>query len=641
MVRARAATAVTRAVIRPRAGAARRAALAALCCALGACHSPLPEPVTRAVLHLHGDGYQRGLQHGQQQRHRIRAFYTRLLDVALFANLGREQPAIAGFLTHYQRPEYQNGNFSYQLLVEMAHSVATTLPKELTDELQGISDGCGLTYDQVLVLNTFADTVMAVRAIASTLRLSRGPRLKSVQFVGMKDGKGEQAKAIDYVPLAHALTTSVPLDASVRLVLNDPDGVDPATVRVVMAEAGKPPEVYEAGSPGYQAEPDGATGLAVTVTRAGGLPAAKAVSLLVFSGDLTVVSDPPPAHARFGREEGFAFTTLGDARAAKEVPNTAPSDGRSQPPPIAAAVRGPASADGVLRMAQHFALLDAGASSDATLVLVHHPPTGPAFATVGWAGVAFGFAGMSASGLSWTCNFSDTLDNAIVKDLLPKVSKLSTAQLSATGWPIGFAMRHAAGQSASVDGAIEALSPLQHLMGWQCLLGDATGAMRGIEIDADAKLIPAKTVEGVHVIGGKASPPGPSAAGETADELRMSVHYVENLVDVDPAIATVATALLEPTGVPVRIDQQRVVSTYWLKSLRTFGQLGDALRQGRGTWDVASLQNLLAEPRFVDTSDSMFAVVLEPKARRLHHAAGALPATDAGWQVLELDAEAP
>ncbi len=636
-----AATAAQRATTGARRGANWRSALCALCCALSACHSPLPEPLTRAVLHLHGDGYQRGLQHGQQQRHRIRAFYTRLLDVALFANLGREQPAIAGFLTHYQRPEYQDGNFSYQLLVEMAHSVATTLPQELLDELRGISDGCGLTYDQVLVLNTFADTVMAVRAIASTLRLSRGPRLQSVQFLGMKDGQGAPSKAISYVPLAHALTTSVPLDAGVRLVLNDSDGVDPATVRVVMAEVGKPPEVYVAGSPGYAAQPDGATGLAVTVTRPGGLPAAKAMSLLVFSGDLTVVSDPPPAHARFGREEGFAFTTAGDPRAASEVPNTAPNDGRSQPPPIAAAVRGSASADGMLRLAQHFALLDAGASSDATLVLVHHPKDGPAFATVSWAGIAFGFAGMSASGLSWTCNFSDTLDNAIVKDLLPKVSKLSTAQLSATGWPIGFALRHAAAQSATVDGAIAALSPLQHLMGWQCLLGDASGAMRGVEVDADARLIPSKTVDGLHVIGGEASAPGPTAAGDTADELRMSVHYVENLVDVDPAIATAATALLEPTGVPVRIDQQRVVSTYWLKSLRTFGQLGDAIRQGRGTWDLASLQRLVAEPRFVDTSDSMYAVVLEPKARRLYHATGALPATDAEWQLLDLSVEAP
>lgn len=602
--------------------------------ALPACHSPEPEPVTREVIHLHGDGYQRGLQHGQRLRHRIRAFYTRLLTVALFPNLGREQPPIAEFLQRYQGPTYQNGNFSYQVLLEMAETVEAELPADVREEIRGIADGCGLTYDQVLVLNTFADTTLAVRAIAATLKLSRGPRLQSIQFLGQLDAAGAQTKPIAYLPLPHALTSAVPTGATLRLVLHDPEGVDETTVRVVMGD-----RVFEPGSAGFATAELGEGRLQVTLTPPTPLPAAQAVSLVVVAGDRTVAADPPPAHARFGRDEGLTFTTVGDERPPTAVANVAPDDGRSRPPPVALAVRGAASADGELRLAQHFALIDAGASSDATVVLVHHPPQGPTWATVGWAGIAWGLAGVADSGLSWGCNFADTLDNAVVKDLLPQVGDLPAAKLTARGWPIGFAMRHALAQATTVSGAIAALRPLQHLNGWSCVLGDAAGDMAVVELDANARLLHAKTGDGVHVVPEVGVGPGPASA--SADDARLSVHYVANVQDVDPAIAAVATALLEPTGLPVRIDQQALVSTYWLKSLRTFGQLGERLAQGRGAWDVPKLQTLLAEPRFVDRSDSMFAVVIEPKARRLHHAMGALPATAADWQSLTLSPEKP
>lgn len=623
----------------------RLAALLGACAMLVAgCHTEEPVGVTREVVHLHGDGYQRGLQHGTKLKWRIRAFYTKLLTVALYPNLGREQPAIAGFLTHYQEPQYQGGKFSYQLLVEMAKSVEPLLPQDVREEMRGIADGSGLTYDEVMVLNTFADTVLAVRAIAATLKLSRGPRLQSVQFLGKLDGQGQQGKAIPYVPLPHAVTTAVPTDAQLRLVLQDPDGVDPSTVHIVLGAEGLGTDgqmVFEPGSPGYSAEEADAKHLIITLSPVGGLPAGKAVGLLLSAGDKTIAADPPPAHPRFGRDEGFTFTTVGDDRAASEVPNLAPDDGRSRPPPIAVAVRRSATKDGSLLLAQHFALLDAGAASDATVVLVHHPETGKAWTTVGWAGVAYGFSGMSESGLTYTCNFSDTLDNAIVKDLLPKVAKLAQAQLTASGIPIGFAMRAALRNATTVAEALEVLRPMQHIMGWECLLGDASGEMRAIEVDGDARLLPAKTVNGLHVVDGDQAGKGPGKAGATEDELRLTVHFLEHVVDVDPTIGAVAAAMLEPTGVQVRIDAQAVVSTYWLKSLRAFGQLGEALAAGRGTWTVQSLQALLAEPRFVDTSDSMNAVVYEPAKRKLHVASGALPATDASWITVDLASEAP
>ena len=118
------------------------------------------------------------------------------------------------------------------------------------------------------------------------------------------------------------------------------------------------------------------------------------------------------------------------------------------------------------------------------------------------------------------------------------------------------------------------------------------------------------------------------------------MHFVEHVVDVNPGITNIASALLAKSGLNVRIASQSVVSTYWLKSLRTAHRLGVALAAGRGTYDVVKLQSLLGEPQFVDRSDSMNAVVLEPAKGLLHHAMGAAPATDAPWQTFSF-AEAP
>jgi hypothetical protein len=84
----------------------------------------------------------------------------------------------------YSSERYQNGNFAYELLLESAKNVERSLNRATRDELRGIADGSGLTYDQVLVLNTFFDTVLAVRGVALAIRLSRAPQIKSLEFVG-------------------------------------------------------------------------------------------------------------------------------------------------------------------------------------------------------------------------------------------------------------------------------------------------------------------------------------------------------------------------------------------------------------------------------------------------------------------------
>lgn len=612
----------------PRARSSFRALLAAGLCALAllpACAPELPVAVTREVVHLHGTPYERGKQHGTILRDKVRAFYTKLLASALLPNLNREQPSIAGFLVRYQQPEYADGKFSYAVLLEMAQSIEPQLPEAVRDELHGLADGSGLTYEEVLILNTFADSVLAVRAIAATLKLSHGPQLQSVQFVGMKRHDGTQQKPHEYVALPTALTTSVPTDAALQLVYTDAEGVNVPTLRLQIDEA-----LYTAESAGVTVDAADPLRVVVTVAPPGGWPAASAVAVLSSVADTTIAANPPPAHPRFGRDEGFTFTTAGDTRAAAAVPNIAPDDGRSRPPPVAVGLRGSALAPGVATgplLGQHFALLDAGAAHETTVILVHHPEQGGAYATVGWAGLIFGFSGMSEAGLGYVCNFSDTLDNAILKDLLPQVSDLPSAKLTATGWPMGLAMRQVLAADATVDAARDRLATMQHVMGWTCLLADKSGAMRNLELDADARLIPAKTVQGVFEV-----PEALAGVGGDPDMLGIAVHYREHVVDVDTAITTVASALLAESGLNVRIASQSIVSTYWLKSLRTAHRLGEALAAGRGSFDLPKLQALLAEPQFVDQSDSMNAVILDPASGTIHDAMGMAPATDAPWR---------
>ena len=60
------------------------------------------------------------------------------------------------------------------------------------------------------------------------------------------------------------------------------------------------------------------------------------------------------------------------------------------------------------------------------------------FAVVGWAGVVYGFSGLSDTGLGYACNPSDTLDNSVVGSVFENIFDLSKAKLLATGTPMGF-----------------------------------------------------------------------------------------------------------------------------------------------------------------------------------------------------------
>ncbi|HAN31623.1 MAG TPA: hypothetical protein DCQ06_08515, partial [Myxococcales bacterium] len=596
----------------------------ALCCVVVSACVDEPVAVYREVVHLKGAPYERGLDHGKRLRPRIRAFYTQLLDTALLPNLNREQPAIAGFLKRYAGPSYADGQFSYRVLLEMAQSVETQLPDRYIDEMRGIADGSGLTYEQVLILNTFPDTVLAVRSVAATLRLSRGPRIKSWQLLGWLNDQGAQRPAQTYSPSFTALAAEVPTDVRIRLVLTDPEGISADTVRLQLDTRVFPPGDPAVTTKALPNADGNMTDMEVILTPPEPMPAATVLSLIVQSADTTIADDPLPAHPRFGREETLTLSTLGYGLSAEEVANVGVDDGRTRPPPVAFALKGSATKDGAPLLAQHFALLDAGAAHEATTVFIHHPTPGEdtrKHAYVSWAGLTWGFSGMNTSGLAWACNFSDTLDTAILKDLIPQLSKLDEAQLTATGWPIGLAMREVSRSEKGAQQGVEILPNMQHVNGWNCLLADADGQLRLAEIDADAEAFPNPLSQGVTVVQWQGSAVA-SAASDTEDDLRAAVHYVSNTQDVDSALPILAESLLAPTGAIVRVDVQREVSTYFFKSLLAFHKLGKVLAQGRGSWDVAMAQQVLGRPAFVDPSDSMNAVVMEPSKGLLHNAMG-------------------
>ena len=586
--------------------------------------APATQPPTRETVTLTGDGYGRGLQHGLQLKAKIHGFYTTLLTSSLLPYLNREQPEIALALPAYAGPDYADGKFSYALLRDSARKLERGIPRAIREELRGISDGSGLPYDDVLILNTFVDTVMAVRAVTAAIKQAKAPAVQALEFVGAEadgadnDGDGEvdepgEGTFSPYVPSAVALLRELPVGGAIRVTFTAPDGVDPATVRFTLGQ-----EVYAQGSPSLRLEEVDATTLRATLTPPAPLPGSSVVGLALNAGDKAVLENPPPVHARFMRDERLTFTTAGTGKALAEVPNAAADDGRSQPPSLSFALRGSATADGKVLLAQNFGLLDANTAHKHTALFIHQPESGPSFAVAGWAGVAWGFSGMNDRGLAVACQYADTLDNSVVAGVFDQVADLSKATLAASGTPIGIAVRKALGAHSDVAGAEAQLADEPVAYGWNCTLADAAGTLRALELDSDLSK------------DGGAFGYGPGAHGASVgpDDLRMGVHYQANTEDIFTLVVA-----------GQRIQPQRSWSTTWFRSLRAFGLLGDALQAGYGRWDAAQVKQLLGRPELEDQRDGMNAVVFEPALRRVHSAMGTVPPTAAGWETVTLEAK--
>ncbi len=622
------------------------------------CGDAVPPPYVQTAV-LRGSPYERGFQHGQRFPGRIRSLYAMLLTQSLMPYLNRERPDMASVLLRYQSSAegvddsyFQKWRdeclatcehnctelcgFSYLVMRDSAESLKAWIPQQYLDEMQGIADGADLPFEKILILNTFFDTLLVFRSITYYIRQFMSPMLTGVYFLGAgddgldNDGDGEmdedgEGVIVPFEPSPYASMVEVSPDAPIRLHLHDiklaigtdkgdDPGVDPDTVRIR----------YNDVQYAYPQDADVITVLPVSndpesldveFLPPGGFRDAAVESLVVQAGDFNRIVNPPPMRARFMRDERIVFSTRGYGQPLGAIPNQGTSKGQSQPPSIAFAARGDATADGAPLLAHHFALLDSDTTHKHTVLFIHKPDDGIAHAVLGYTGLIWGLSGMNAEGLAWTFNTSDTLDNPMVEGF---IRDLFDARLAAQGVPIGILGRDLLSRLRTVDEAVDTLERVKATFGWNVLVADAAGGMAAVELDGNIENNPAGGAFTIR--------PGDPATGVTgvtgylggvgADDLHIGSHYLKNLNDL-----TTHVLLFD-------VLPQRYWSSFYYRSVRARSILGEGIRARYGTLDSDSAIEVLRIPDLVDVRDSMIAAVFEPATLRIRYAMGQVPAID-------------
>jgi hypothetical protein len=591
---------------------------------------PATAPPTREHLVVSGTAYERGLAHGTQLRSKIRSFYTTLMTNSLFPFLSREQPDIATLLKEYEGEKYQNGRFAFELLLESAKNLERNLGRAGRDELRGIADGSGLSYDEALILNTFVDTTLAVRGIGLAIRQGRAPVIESVQLLGLEgdgvdnDGDGQTDEMNEgllspYEPAFFAAAVEVDGRTGLRVVFTDPDGVDPQTVRVRVNEG-----LFTFGDPSLEVLELSETRVQATWTPPEPLPAASQVTFVLSAGDKRIIEVPGPPRASFRRDEELVVTTRGAGLGVRDISRPVLFDNRTRPPPFTVAVRNARAAGGGPLMAHSFALLDANTAHKHTVSILHQPDTGPAFVTIGWAGIVYGMSGLNERGVGVSCNPSDTLDNSVVGSVLDQVADLSRARLLASGLPAGYLVRRVLERATTAAEGAEALGEVDPVYGWNCTVADDQGGLEVVELDSDVF---------------KQGQGGVYRYGPT-DREPVSMRRYSSLSDDDVVVGSSYTRNVDDSIVlnlaGQRIVPQRFWSGFFFRSRRVMDNVTRRLAARTEPVDVEWLKQVLVEPEVVDRSDSMNAVVLDLKGRVVHSAMGTVPATNSPFVATEV-----
>lgn len=602
-----------------------------------ACDEPAEEPWHVTEVMLEGSPYERGLRHGQMFGGRIRSLFAGLLTNSILPFLNRERPDIASFLTRYAGEAYDGGRFSYLLMLESAKHMEPDIPPEYLEEMRGISDGSGVPYDDILILNTFIDTMLGFRAMTFFIRKLQAPSIMRLEFDvrldsdGLdNDSDGETDEANESVvtpfdPSPYAVMAEVPTDAAVRIVMQDsallakPEGVDPASIRIQLDDV-----IYESGDPAISFEEDGTE---VVFKPPGGFPPAKSVALLLQAADLAWVVDPPPGHARVMRDDRFTFSTAGYGKATYEIENRGEEDGRTQPPSLSFAVRGSATPDGLPLLAHHYALLDTNTSHKHTVLLKIRPDEGTPHVVTSWTGAVGGFSGMNLSGLAVAINNSDTLDNNMAANV--QASDLNSAQLVMDGIPLFALMREILTQRKTSQEAVAHLRDANRTFGWNVLFHDADSDMVAVESDGDAfddgddgfyPYTPDATNPGnVDSYGRRWSSVGP-------DDIRMASHFARNTEDIRQMV------------IAWEVVPQRYWTTFYYRSLRAYFNLGSAISERYGGIGTEGAQEILRMPVLVDERDSMSSAIYRPSERVMYYAMGQVPATSGPFRKVDLAA---
>ena len=549
------------------------------------------QPAYYEIFHVKGTPYERGYQHGEHFAEKITSIYNMLLVNSIYPYLNREQDDVSSVLLLYRTEEYADGRFSYKFMLESAHALAETMPDPFMEEMQGIADGSGLTMDEILILNTFFDSLMGFRAITFFIKLIQGPMLLGVECVGGlesdgvdNDGDGvidesNEGKQDPYEPSFYATMVEVPTDTKIKFIIDDvKDGVDPKSIRIQLGK-----KLYTADHPSITWQPyarDGKT-IEVTFTPPGGLPAASEVPILIQSFDLNVVNRQKPYHPRSMRDERITLTTVGYGKKLWQVGNRGEDDGRTEPPSIGFAVRGSATSDGSLYVAHNFAMLDSDITHKHVTLFVHETEDGRTFAYLGYTGLIWGFCGMNQDGLTYFYNSSDTLNNSFTSGFN---EGLIFAKMIASGMPIGMMGRGIMEANSSVPEALEYLSQIKSTFGWNILIADPTGEFAAVEYDSNLM----ETEDGgFHFYTADADNPenldpwGQMLGSVNGDDLRMASHYQKNRDEIEYDLIT------------FKLQPQRYWSSFFLRSLRVFYNLGIQIQEHYGEMDLATIKNIL------------------------------------------------
>ena len=127
---------------------------------------------------------------------------------------------------------------------------------------------------------------------------------------------------------------------------------------------------------------------------------------------------------------------------------------------------------------------------------------------------------------------------------------------------------------------------------------------------------------------GKLDAHGDPWASVGADDIRMGSHFQKNRDDmVDLSIMGIFSPRM-----------QRQWTSFYYRSLRAFHRLGDEIAARYGAIDADAAVDILRVRALVDIRDSMNAGVFEPARGMVRWAMGEVPATDAPFVELDLDA---
>ncbi len=599
------------------------------------------QPAYYEVFEVYGSPYERGFQHGQKYESKIRSLYTMLLANSIFPYLNREREDVASVMLRYQDDEiYGDGKFSQLMMLESGRQLLKTIPPQYIEEMHGIADGSGMSFDDILVMNTFFDTLMGFRSITFFIKLIQGPTMLTAEFVGSletdgadNDGDGlidESSEGLlePYEPKLYASWVEIPTDAVLRFTIDDDkEGVDETSIRIQVDEklytAVDNPDLIQ--TKGIARE--GKT-IEVAFAPPGGWPPASAVAVNIQGYDLNEYVRVAPHHPRSMRDERITFTTAGYGKKIHEVPNRGYPDGRTEPTSLGFAVRGSATKDGGIYLGHNFAMLDSDTTHKHATLFVHHPDEGPDYAFLGYTGLTWGFSGMNTEGVSYLFNTSDTLNNSFAQGFN---EGLIFAELLPDGVPAGMMGREILARSSVTEDALGYLAAEQATFGWNFIIVDKSGDMAVAELDGDIFNRPS---DGFYTYSTKFDQPGNldswgrAWASVGPDDIRASSNYIKNVEEIDYQIAT------------FNIQPQRYWSSFFFRSLKAFWTLGDVIEDNYGQIDFSEMASILRHNELEDQRDGMQSAIYQPAKLLIHVAAGQVPPSDGPYEEFDLGASA-